>query len=202
MSDENGTSDSPAASRDTPADQAASVSAGAGAGAGAGPGAGAGAGVGTGPRPEPLRFFGTTWVDHDPGYQGYAARRIAVAVGSLVAVTVSCLVLRFAYQGIAIADLGGFVTLLIVVMFAVCSALAFRHTWDAFAKRPDPDRQASLRGLLAIGFVGSLLAYFFRTLTEAPGEKLHREEYDTARQQHQRRNSRRTGNPSKKRRRT
>jgi hypothetical protein len=153
-----------------------------------------------GPRPEPLRFFGTTWVDHDPGFQGYAARRVAVAVGTLVAVTVSCLVLRFAYEGIAIADLGGFVTLLIVVMFAVCSALAFRHTWDGFSRRPDPDRQASLRGLLAIGFVGSLLAYFFRTLTEAPGEKLHREEYDTARQQHERRTSRRTGNPSKKRR--
>ncbi|MGN9756146.1 EamA/RhaT family transporter [Streptomyces sp. SD31] len=152
----------------------------------------------TGPRPEPLRFFGTTWVDHD---NGYTARRIAVTVGSLVTAAASCLVLRFAYQGLQIADVGNFVAVVVVVMFAVCSALAFRHTWDAFTKRPDPDRQASLRGLLAIGFVGSLLAYFFRSLTEAPGEKLHRQEYETARQQHDTRTTRRTGNPAKKRRR-
>ncbi|WP_128433542.1 EamA/RhaT family transporter [Streptomyces cyaneus] len=152
----------------------------------------------TGPRPEPLRFFGTTWVDHD---NGYTARRIAVAVGSLATAAASCLVLRFAYQGLQIAEVGSFVAVLVVVMFAVCSALAFRHTWDAFTKRPDPDRQASLRGLLAIGFVGSLLAYFFRSLTEAPGEKLHRQEYEAARKQHETRSTRRTGNPAKKRRR-
>lgn len=111
----------------------------------------------------------------------------------------ACFVLRFAYQGLAIADVGTPVTLMVVVMFAVCSALAFRHTWDAFTKRPDPDRQASLRGLLAIGFIGSLLAYAFRSLTEAPGESLHREEYETARDQYTRRTTRRTGNPSRKR---
>jgi drug/metabolite transporter (DMT)-like permease len=158
-----------------------------------------GPGTPPGPRPEPLRFFGTTWVDHD---HGYTARRIAVAVGSLLATAVSCLVLRFAYEGIAIADVGSLVALLVVVMFAICSALAFRHTWESFGKRPDPERQASLRGLLAIGFVGSLLAYFFRSLTEAPGEKLHRQEYETARAQHERRTTRRTRNPSKKRRRS
>ncbi|MFF4270026.1 EamA/RhaT family transporter [Streptomyces sp. NPDC001536] len=157
------------------------------------------AGSAPGPRPEPIRFFGTTWVDHD---NGYAVRRIGAAVGSLAAAVASCLVLRFAYEGLAIADIGSFVTLLMVVMFAICSALAFRHTWEGFTKRADPDRQASLRGLLAIGFVGSLLAYFFRSLTEAPGEKLHREEYDTARKQYEKRTTRRTGNPSKKRRRS
>ncbi|MFE7275764.1 EamA/RhaT family transporter [Streptomyces sp. NPDC057623] len=153
----------------------------------------------TGPRPEPLRFFGTTWVEHD---NGYTARRIAVAVGSLATAVAACLVLRFAYEGIQLADTGSFVTLLMVVMFAVCSALAYRHTWDGFSKRPDPGRQASLRGLLAIGFVGSLLAYFFRSLTEAPGEHLHREEYEAARRQHETRTTRRTGNPAKKRRHT
>jgi hypothetical protein len=153
----------------------------------------------TGPRPEPLRFFGTTWVEHD---KGYTPRRVGVAVGSLAAAVASCLVLRFAYQGLQIADIGAFVTVLVVVMFAVCSALAFRHTWDGFARRPDPDRQASLRGLLAIGFIGSLLAYFFRSLTEAPGEKLHREEYEAALDRHRRRTSRRTGNPTRKRRRS
>ncbi|MFF2516089.1 EamA/RhaT family transporter [Streptomyces sp. NPDC058086] len=151
-------------------------------------------GTPAGPQPEPLRFFGTTWVAQNGGY---TARRIAVAVGSLAAAVAACFVLRFAYQGLAIADVGKPVTLLVVVMFAVCSALAFRHTWDAFSKRPDPDRQASLRGLLAIGFIGSLLAYAFRTLTEAPGEKLAREEYEEARRQYERRSR----NPSKKRRR-
>ncbi|MFF7237831.1 EamA/RhaT family transporter [Streptomyces collinus] len=151
-----------------------------------------------GPRPEPLRFFGTSWVDHD---HGYTARRAGVAAGSLVAAAASCLVLRFAYEGIQIADSGAFVTVLVVAMFAICSALAFRNTWEGFGKRHDPQRQATLRGLLAIGFVGSLLAYFFRSLTEAPGEKLHREEYDRAREEYTRRTSRRTGNPSRKKRR-
>ncbi|MEU5248245.1 EamA/RhaT family transporter [Streptomyces asoensis] len=194
MSDENGTRDTSAGSRGTPAAEPAEPRAEAAA-------AGRAEAPGTGPRPEPLRFFGTTWVDHDPGLQGYAARRAAAAVGSLGAVVGSCFVLRFAYQGIAIAGLGGFVTLLVVVMFTICTALAFRHTWESFAKRPDPDRQASLRGLLAVGFVGSLLAYFFRTFTEAPGEKLHRAEQEAALRQYERRSTRRTGNPSKKRRR-
>ncbi|ANP48689.1 hypothetical protein J2Z21_007615 [Streptomyces griseochromogenes] len=154
--------------------------------------------AGGGPRPEPLRFFGTSWVDHD---NGYAARRVGAAAGSLAAATGSCLILRFAYQGIQIADTGAFVTVLIIAMFAICSALAFRNTWEGFGKRHDPARQASLRGLLAIGFVGSLLAYFFRSLTEAPGEKLHRKEYDKAREEYDRRSDRRTGNPAKKKRR-
>ncbi|MCL7430293.1 EamA/RhaT family transporter [Streptomyces sp. YS415] len=150
-----------------------------------------------GPRPEPIRFFGTTWVEHSDGYR---ARRMGVAVGSLAAAAVACLVLRFAYEGLQIAAVEGLVSMLMTVMFAICSALAFRNTWESFGKRPDPDRQASLRGLLAIGFVGSLLAYFFRSLTEAPGEKLHREEYETAREQYAKRTKRRSGNPSKKRR--
>ncbi|MGJ5754173.1 hypothetical protein FB563_2330 [Streptomyces puniciscabiei] len=173
MSDETGTPDTPA-------------------------GSSGGTAQGGGPRPEPLRFFGTTWVNHD---NGYAARRAGAAVGSLAAAVASCLVLRFAYEGIRIADTGSFVTVLIIVMFAICSALAFRNTWEGFGERHDPQRQASLRGLLAIGFVGSLLAYFFRSLTEAPGEKLHRAEYETAREEYERRTSRRTGNPSKKKRR-
>ncbi|MEW2298198.1 EamA/RhaT family transporter [Streptomyces sp. NPDC006743] len=151
----------------------------------------------TGPRPEPLRFFGTAWVHHD---NGYALRRAGVAAGSLLAAAAACFVLRFAFEGIQIANSGAFVTLLVVVMFAVCSALAFGHTWGGFSKRPDPERQSSLRGLLAIGFIGSLLAYFFRSFTEAPGEKLHRREYEEAREQFERRATRRSGNPSRKRR--
>ncbi|WP_225837587.1 EamA/RhaT family transporter [Streptomyces sp. NK08204] len=157
-----------------------------------------GAVQGGGPRPEALRFFGTSWVNHD---DGYPARRAAVAVGSLVLAVASCFVLRIAYEGIQIAETGAFVTVLVVAMFAICSAVAFRNTWEGFGKRHDPARQASLRGLLAIGFVGSLLAYFVRSLTEAPGEKLHREEYERARAEHERRTTRRTGNPAKKKKR-
>ncbi|MFF3451393.1 EamA/RhaT family transporter [Streptomyces sp. NPDC002667] len=157
-----------------------------------------GTGTPAGPQPEPLRFFGTTWVEHD---DGYTARRIGVAVGAPVTAVASCFVLRFAYQGLTIGNVGTLVTVMVVVMFAVCTALAFGHTWESFSKRPDPERQAKLRGLLTIGFVGSLLAYSLRSLTEAPGEKLHREEYETAKEQYTRRTERRAGNPSKKRRR-
>ncbi|MFI8926767.1 EamA/RhaT family transporter [Streptomyces sp. NPDC053474] len=156
------------------------------------------AGTPAGPRPEPLRFFGTTWLEHT---DGYAARRVGVAVGSLVAAAAGCLVLRFAYQGLEIADVGTFVNLLVVVMFAICSAIAFRRTWDGFSKRHDPQSVASMRSLMTIGFIGSLLAYFFRSLKEAPGEGLHREEYETARDQYERRTKRRAGNPAKRKRR-
>jgi hypothetical protein len=149
------------------------------------------------PRPAPIRFFGTTWLDHDAGYR---ARRAGVAAGSLAATAASCLILRFAYEGLRIAETGDVVMLLVLVMFAVCSALAFGHTWGAFTTRPDPARQASLRGLLAVGFIGSLAAYSLRTLKEAPGESLHRQEYEASRAQQTRRTTRRTGNPAKRQR--
>lgn len=147
-----------------------------------------------GPRPEPIRFFGTTWVGHDGGY---GLRRAGVAAGSLAAAVAGAFVLRFAYQGLAIADVGGFVNTLVVVMFAVCSAIAFSRTWQGFTRRPaDPSREDALRSLKAIGFIGSLLAYFLRSLTEAPGEKLLRSEYETARAQYEKRRSTRAGNPA------
>jgi hypothetical protein len=135
-------------------------------------------------------------VEHDAGY---TARRVGVAAGSLAATIASCLILRLAYEGVRIAEVGGVVSLLVLVMFATCSALTFGHTWGAFTKRPDPARQASLRGLLTIGFVGSLTAYFLRSLKEAPGESLHRREYEASRAQHTRKATRRTGNPAKRR---
>ncbi|MGW1431944.1 hypothetical protein ACWD6K_25435 [Streptomyces sp. NPDC002431] len=159
------------------------------------PGTGAATGSTTpGPHPEPLRFFGTTWVDHSGGY---GLRRVGATVGSLAAAVASCFVLRFAFQGLEIADVGSFVGILVVLMFAVCSAVAFRKTWEGFGRRPaDPEREASLRGIKTIGFVGSLLAYFFRTFREAPGERLHREEYEAAVARYEKRRSTRTGNPA------
>ncbi|MEU8629905.1 hypothetical protein [Streptomyces sp. NPDC048669] len=148
----------------------------------------------SGPQPEPIRFFGTTWVARDGNY---GLRRAGVAVGSLAVAAASCFVLRFAYQGLEIADVGSFVGLLVVLMFAVCSAIAFRKTWEGFSSRPaDPAREDNLRGLKTIGFIGGLLAYFIRTLTEAPGEKLRRAEYEAAQVRYAKRRSARTGNPA------
>ncbi|WP_367432275.1 hypothetical protein [Streptomyces celluloflavus] len=150
-----------------------------------------------GPEPEEIRFFGTTWVHHDGGY---GLRRAGVAVGSLVLAVVGALVLRFAFQGLEVADVGAFVGLLVVAAFAICSALAFRRTWDGFVRRPDPAARSAAdksgQSLMLIGFIGSLLAYFCRSIVEAPGEKLRRTEYETARERFERRRGARTGNPA------
>jgi hypothetical protein len=147
-----------------------------------------------GPEPEALRFFGTTWVDHG---RGYALRRVVATVGSLATAFAACLIMRFAYDGVAIADVGAFVGYLLVIVFAVCSAIAFRKTWDGFSRRPaDPAREESLRTLKTIGFIGSLIAYFLRSFTEAPGEKLRRTEYETALVAYERRRTARAGNPA------
>ncbi|NEE46548.1 hypothetical protein G3M55_18235, partial [Streptomyces sp. SID8455] len=70
------------------------------------PGTPAPPGTPAGPQPEPIRFFGTTWVDHDGGY---GLRRAGVAVGSLATAVAACFVLRFAYQGLEIAEVGSLV---------------------------------------------------------------------------------------------
>ncbi|MEU6015195.1 hypothetical protein ABZ826_14410 [Streptomyces sp. NPDC047515] len=163
-------------------------------GTGATPGSATPGSTTPGPQPEPLFFFGTTWVDHEGGY---GLRRVGAAVGSLVAAVAACFVLRFAYQGLQIADVGNLVGILVVAMFAICSAIAFRKTWEGFSRRPaDPAREASLRGLKTIGFVGSLIAYFLRTFMEAPGERLRRTEYEAALARYAKRRSSRTGNPA------
>ncbi|GHF63459.1 membrane protein [Streptomyces mashuensis] len=153
----------------------------------------------TGPRPEPIRFFGTTWLHHDGGY---ALRRAGVAAGALVAAAAGAFVLRLGYQGLTIAQVGGVVNALVVVGFAICSALAFRRTWEGFGRRREATSEAdaaaerSMHSLMMIGFIGTLLAYFFRCFAEAPGEGLHRREYEEAVARHQRRRAARTGNPA------
>lgn len=147
-----------------------------------------------GPRPEPIRFFGTTWVARGGGY---ALRRVAVSAGSLAAAVGACFLLRFAFEGLEIAKAGSFVGVLVIVMFAVCSAIAFRKTWEGFVKRPaDPAGDESLRSLKMIGFIGSLTAYFLRSLAEAPGEGLRRGEHETAVTRYERRRTARTRNPA------
>jgi hypothetical protein len=149
---------------------------------------------GGGPEPEPIRFFGTTWVHHDGGY---GLRRAGVAAGSLITAFAAALLLRLSYQGLAVAEVGSFVNVLVVVMFAVCSAIAFRKTWEGFSRRPDGSpAEDSLRSLKAIGFIGSLIAYALRCFAEAPGEKLRRAEYESALRQYEKRRGTRSGNPA------
>ncbi|MFJ8214607.1 hypothetical protein [Streptomyces sp. NPDC096033] len=151
-----------------------------------------------GPQPEPIRFFGTSWVDHT---DGYALRRAALAAGSLVGAAAGAYLLRLAYEGLEIGNVGPFLSISVIVLFAIATAIAFAKTWESFGRRPAPSSdEAALKGLKAIGFIGSLLAYFLRSLTEAPGEKLHRTEYERAAAEYERRRSSRTGNPAARRR--
>ncbi|SEG88176.1 hypothetical protein SAMN05216223_1198 [Actinacidiphila yanglinensis] len=152
------------------------------------------------PQPEPIRFFGTSWVRHDGGY---ALRRAGVAAGALAGAVVGALVLVFGFQGLTTADVGVFVNVLAIAGFAVCSVLMFARTWRGYAGRRGPaaegagaDSGTSMQGLYVIGFVGALLAYFVRSLYEAPGEKLLRAEYEQARERYERRRAQRTGNPA------
>ncbi|MEU8758433.1 hypothetical protein [Streptomyces sp. NPDC048659] len=151
-----------------------------------------------GPQPEAIRFFGTSWVDHT---DGYALRRAGLAAGALLAAAAGGFLLRFGYQGLVIAEVGGLLNTLVIVMFSVCSAIAFRKTWEGFGRRPaDQAREDSLRSLKAIGFIGGLLAYAVRCLTEAPGEKLRRTEYEEAVARFDKRRARTAGNPSSRKR--
>ncbi|CAM5452014.1 EamA/RhaT family transporter [Streptomyces abikoensis] len=152
------------------------------------------------PQPEPIRFFGTTWLNHDGGY---ALRRVGACLGALAVAAAGALVLRFGYEGLAIAKVGGLVNAMVVVAFAVCSALAFRRTWERFGRRPDPaadpHAERSMQSLMMIGFIGALLAYALRTLKEAPGEELHRREYEEAVARYERRTGRKGGKGRRKR---
>ncbi|MFD5507086.1 hypothetical protein ACFWIB_04820 [Streptomyces sp. NPDC127051] len=150
-----------------------------------------------GPEPEPIRFFGTTWVNHDGGY---ALRRAAMAAGSLVTAVAAAVLLRLSYEGLEIGNVGPFLSISVVVLFAIASSIAFVKTWDSFSRRPAPSSdEAALKGLKTIGFIGSLIAYFLRCFFEAPGEKLRRAEYERATAEFARRRSTRTGNPAARR---
>ncbi|MGW6705779.1 hypothetical protein ACWGDE_12940 [Streptomyces sp. NPDC054956] len=155
------------------------------------------ASVPAGPEPEPIRFFGTTWVNHDGGY---GLRRVAVAAGALAAAVVGAFLLRFSYEGLEIGNVGPFLSISVVVLFAIASSIAFVKAWESFSRRPAPSSdETALKGLKAIGFIGGLIAYFLRCFVEAPGEKLRRAEYERATAEFARRRSTRTGNPAARR---
>jgi hypothetical protein len=152
------------------------------------------------PRPEPLLFYGTTWVDHSGGY---AVRRLALGLGALLLAAVGALVLRLAYQGLGVAQVGDWVRTMTVVAFAVCSSVAFTRTLGRYRRRPevvDDSRERSMRSIMVVGFLGVLLAYALRSLVEAPGEKLLRADHEQAVKRYARRRTTRTGNPAKRKR--
>ncbi|MET9610891.1 hypothetical protein ABZZ17_38390 [Streptomyces sp. NPDC006512] len=144
-----------------------------------------------------MKFFGTTWVEHD---NGYALRRAGLAVGALAAAVIGAYLLRLAYEGLEIGNVGPFLSISVVILFAIASSIAFAKTWESFGRRPAPSSdEAALKGLKAIGFIGSLVAYFLRCFMEAPGERLHRAEYERAEAEFARRRGARTGNPAARR---
>ena len=142
-----------------------------------------------GPRPEPLRFFGTGWVERGTGYW---LRRVAVGAGSLLAAGAGAVLMRFGVQGVFISRAGTLVDLLLVAGIAVCTCLAAIRTWNLLSRGRSgltgwmaEDR--SVLPMLLIGFVGVLVAYFLRSLAEAPGEGDKRVRYERAVASHTRR---------------
>ncbi|MEZ0068805.1 hypothetical protein ABIA32_004846 [Streptacidiphilus sp. MAP12-20] len=141
------------------------------------------------PAPESIRWFGTTWVDRGSDYW---LRRLAVSVGALVAAVAGAFLMRLAVQGVILAKTGGFVELLLIVAIAVCSCVAAIRTWTVLGQGKEAlsgwmKDEKSIGVMLIVGFVGSLVAYFVRSLIEAPGEGVQRAQYELAAAAHARR---------------
>jgi hypothetical protein len=155
------------------------------------------------PRPDPIRFFGTSWVERGTGYW---LRRAAVGTGALVAACAGALVMRFGVQGVFMAGVGRGVELMLVVGVMVCTTLAALRSWNVLSRG-----RSSLSGwmaddrsvlpMVAVGFVGMLVAYFLRNLVEAPGEGEKRLRYELATAAHARRRTPATAGGGARRRR-
>ncbi|WP_441245484.1 hypothetical protein [Kitasatospora sp. McL0602] len=145
------------------------------------------------PEPEPIRWFGTSWVERGTDYR---LRRVVVPIGALVAAAAVAVVLRFGVGGVKISEAGGFVYGLLVAAIAVCSCLAALRMWKLLTEGRDNltgwmAEDKSLGAVWAIGCVGALLAYFVRSLVEAPGEAVKRASYDQATASYERREAKR-----------
>ncbi|GAA1386170.1 membrane protein [Kitasatospora putterlickiae] len=149
------------------------------------------------PEPEPIRWFGTSWVERDGGYR---LRRVLVPVGALLAAAAAALLLRFAVDGIRIAGNGGFLNGLLVAAVAICSLLAALRTWKLLTEGKESltgwmAEDRSLGVVWVIGGVGALLAYFVRSLREAPGEAVRRAHHERELDRYERRQAGRSGRP-------
>ncbi|MFE7188882.1 hypothetical protein [Kitasatospora sp. NPDC057595] len=152
------------------------------------------------PEPEPIRWFGTSWVERGGDYR---LRRVLVPLGALLCAAAAALVLRFAVDGIRVADNGGFLNGLLVAAVAICSLLAALRTWKLLTEGKENltgwmAEEKSLGVVWIIGGVGALLAYFVRSLREAPGEAVRRARYEQERDRHERRQANRSGRPGAK----
>ncbi|MFC7217008.1 hypothetical protein ACFQLX_02305 [Streptomyces polyrhachis] len=150
------------------------------------------------PGPRPLRFFGTTWAARTPAYW---LRRLALAVATAAAAAAGAFILKLAYDGLTMENSGSLVTALMIAAFAICSSLAFTRTLAGFTRRPPAEEttqfSSSSRATNGIGFIGVLLAYFVRNLLEAPGERLHRQEWQDELSLYEKQRRTRSRNPAK-----
>ncbi|GAA0675178.1 membrane protein [Kitasatospora atroaurantiaca] len=152
------------------------------------------------PEPEAVRWFGTSWVGRGADYW---LRRVLVPIGALLTAVAGAFVLRFAVAGVGMSDAGGFVNGLLIAAIAICSCLAALRTWKLLSEGKDAltgwmAEDRSLGAVWLIGSVGAVIAYFFRSLTEAPGEAVERARYEQAVQQYARRQAGRSGRPGPK----
>ncbi|MGF1429669.1 hypothetical protein [Kitasatospora sp. LaBMicrA B282] len=157
----------------------------------------------TTPAPEPIRFFGTTWVDRGGAYW---LRRAAVSLGAFLTVVAGGFVLQFAVGGVQMSKAGGLVNVLLLGAIAICSCLAALRTWKILAEGRDSlegwmAEDKSLGAVWLIGCVGAAAAYFFRSLTEAPGEGVRRAALERATVRHAKREATRAGRPGKRKKR-
>ncbi|TDU05762.1 hypothetical protein EDD99_4293 [Streptomyces sp. 846.5] len=155
------------------------------------------------PQPEPIRFFGTGWVTHDTAYW---LRRVGVSLGALLAAGAGAVLMRLGVQGVFVSAAGSLVNTLLVVAVAICTCVAAIRTWTLLSKgRASPGGvmadEKSVGPMLLIGFVGILVAYFLRSLIEAPGEAEKRSRYELALAAHARRRTPATAGSGKRKRR-
>ncbi len=149
------------------------------------------------PEPEAIRWFGTSWVERGSGYR---LRRVLVPAGALLAAVAGALLLRFGVQGVQQSDAGSFVYVLLVAAIAICSCLAALRNWKLLSEGRDAltgwmAEDKSLGAVWIIGGVGGLLAYFARSLVEAPGEAVLRARYEQAAARYERRQTARSRRP-------
>ncbi len=150
------------------------------------------------PRPEPIRFYGVSWVDHSGGY---GARRAGLTLAALLLAAMGGTLLFLGYSGLDSSETAGWLRAMVVIAFAICTAMAATRTWIRYT-RPAPENavdESAFRSIKVVGFVGVFLAYALRSTVEAPGEKLRRLDYEAAVARHRRRTAKRSGHPARRR---
>ncbi|RBM22049.1 hypothetical protein [Streptomyces sp. PT12] len=149
------------------------------------------------PRPEPIRFYGTSWVEHTRGYRIRRAALCGLAAAGTVA---GALLLWFLYAGLAGSGTAGWLRALVVVALVMCSVMAFIRTWSGYSRPRGEDAvdESAFRSIKVVGFVGVFAAYAVRSAVEAPGERLLRADHEAAVARFHRRTAKRSGHPGRR----